>query len=53
MRGEKVKDLTVNDEGNVSWDGRNDSGEVVATGVYFVRIQGPNGDKTLKVAVQR
>ena len=53
LTGEKVQDLTASATGTAFWDGRNQSGQNVASGVYFAVVK--NGaDKTiLKVAVQR
>lgn len=51
--GEKVKDLTANASGMASWDGTNQSGAKVASGVYFVLAQGVGQDRTFKVAIQR
>jgi hypothetical protein len=53
IRGGLVRELTEEGNGQAHWDGRNDNGETVASGVYFVRIVGDGGDKILKVAVQR
>ncbi|MCX5784066.1 MAG: lectin like domain-containing protein [Elusimicrobia bacterium] len=36
---------------NYSWDGKNENGAVVASGLYLVHIKGPNTDKTEKVVV--
>jgi hypothetical protein len=36
-----------------AWDGRSDSGEVVANGVYFYRIDGPDGLVTARFVVMR
>ncbi|MEZ5065100.1 MAG: FlgD immunoglobulin-like domain containing protein [bacterium] len=33
----------------VQWDGRDDAGEAVATGVYFVRVETVDGETTRKV----
>jgi flagellar hook assembly protein FlgD len=33
------------------WDGRNNSGQVVARGVYFIRVVGPEMDEIRKVLV--
>jgi hypothetical protein len=38
-------------EYNISWDGRNRSGQVVGRGVYFIRIVAPGIDETRKVLV--
>ncbi|MEZ5065311.1 MAG: YCF48-related protein [bacterium] len=37
----------------VTWDGRNEAGERVASGRYFVRIASPSGDDTVPVVVLR
>jgi fibronectin-binding autotransporter adhesin len=38
-------------EHSTSWDGRNRGGRVVAKGLYFIRIVGPDVDETRKVLV--
>jgi tetratricopeptide (TPR) repeat protein len=53
MRGELVKDLDSDASGMASWDGTNQSGRSVASGVYLVLIQGSGQANTIKVAVER
>ena len=53
VTGEMVKDLTASSSGTASWDATNKSGARVASGVYFVIIQGSGGSKTIKVIVER
>ncbi|MEJ2663899.1 MAG: FlgD immunoglobulin-like domain containing protein, partial [Spirochaetia bacterium] len=38
-------------EHDVSWDGRNSGGRIVAKGIYFIRIVAPGIDETRKVLV--
>ena len=58
MAGELVK--TLKEPGDVTtesgmkvgrWDGKNESGEMVASGVYIYMIKGETGKKTEKIAV--
>ena len=37
----------------VSWDGRNDSGESVATGIYFYRVSAPSGSTVRKMMLMK
>ncbi len=53
LTGALVKDLNSDGVGQGSWDGTNQSGAWVASGVYFVYAQGNGTSKTIKVAVQR
>jgi hypothetical protein len=53
LRGELVRELTPGGSGTASWDGKNQSGEKAASGVYFVFVQGAGDKKTMKVAIQR
>jgi hypothetical protein len=53
LRGEEVKDLTANAAGQAFWDTTNRSGVGVATGVYFVVLQGGGKNETIKVGVHR
>lgn len=48
--GKKVKEFALeNTKGYVIWNGTNEFGKVVSSGVYFVRLQSQNGFKTSKV----
>jgi sugar lactone lactonase YvrE len=52
IAGELVKTLRDNDDdGTIIWDGTNNSGSSVASGVYLAHISSSVGSKTLKVAV--
>ncbi|MFC1521404.1 FlgD immunoglobulin-like domain containing protein [Elusimicrobiota bacterium] len=55
IAGDLVKTLVNrNEESGVSsidWDGKNGRGETVASGVYFVHLEGPGIRKTKKVVV--
>lgn len=51
--GRPVRELAADDTGRASWEGLNDGGEPVASGTYFVYIDGDGGKRTMKVQVQR
>jgi len=54
INGELVKTLVEDraiPEGTIKWDGRNDKGEVVGSGVYLVNLKIGNSSKTVKVVV--
>jgi flagellar hook assembly protein FlgD len=55
LDGNLVKVLERSSQGagehTVSWDGRNNGGRVVARGLYFIRIVGPDIDEIRKVMV--
>jgi hypothetical protein len=57
LRGVRVKTLVDRREDigtyTVSWDGRDGAGEVVASGVYLIRLESEGLKKTLKAAVVR
>jgi hypothetical protein len=38
-------------QGVVTWDGRNDAGQAVASRVYFVKMSAPRFSKTIKAVV--
>lgn len=40
-------------DGTAVWDGRNEQQEIVASGVYIVQVEGNEGKKKIKVAVER
>jgi len=54
INGELVKTLVEDRaivEGSIEWDGRNDSGKVVGSGVYLVNLKVGKSAKTIKVVV--
>ena len=53
LKGVLIKDLTADSRGMADWDGTNKAGVAVASGAYFVFIQGAGKSRTLNVAVQR
>ena len=53
ISGLLVKDLSADATGVATWDATNESGRMVASGVYFIFVQGNGTEKTLKIAVQR
>lgn len=56
VHGRKVRTLLSGDvtgTTEVAWDGRDDRGEDVAQGLYFVRVTGDRGSRTQRVAVLR
>jgi len=53
IAGELVKDLTANAAGMISWNATNRSGQQVASGLYFVLVQGAGDKNRLRVVIQR
>lgn len=54
LMGELVAETTANASGLARWDGRNQSGHVVGSGVYFAAIEDPAGNREVhKIAVER
>ena len=54
LTGALVKELTATDAGIATWEGvLNQSGEKVASGVYYVFAEGNGSKKTTKVAIER
>ena len=51
MAGTHVR--TLEGSSSISWDGKNDAGDSVASGVYFLRIQMGESESVRKVAVIR
>jgi hypothetical protein len=41
----------VVEEQKVAWDGRNDQGQLCASGVYLVRLEGPGYSSVVKLAL--
>ena len=57
VRGRRVRTLTRGDYSagmqSLIWDGRDESGRSVASGIYFLRVSTGGQSQTLKVAVLR
>jgi len=51
LGGALVRSIVSDSASSVTWDGRNESGDYVASGVYFVRIKTDEGEAVRKVAV--
>lgn len=46
-----VQDTNKGEASGVNWDGKNDNGEYVASGIYIVFIEAEGNSSTLKIAV--
>ena len=54
MLGQVVRELKADASGMAVWDGKNNTGEKAASGVYIVYMEDGNGNKKrIKVAVER
>ena len=54
MLGQLVRELEADARGTAVWDGKNNTGEKAASGVYIVYMEDGNGNKKrIKVAVER
>jgi hypothetical protein len=57
IAGRRVRRLVAGDlpggRHSVTWDGRNDEGRGVATGIYFYRLEGPEETLTKKLVLLR
>ena len=51
--GHKSAGLYLNRENSAYWDGRNEAGERVSSGVYFYNIQAGNYNATMKMIVKK
>jgi hypothetical protein len=51
MAGTLVRTIELDGETTVEWDGRNDDGDALSSGAYFVRIRTGDGDAVRKVAL--
>jgi len=53
MRGKKVKDLFYGEKSrgyhNINWNGKNDKGETVSSGIYYYTIRTEEWYKTEKI----
>jgi hypothetical protein len=56
LTGRTVRTLTNTSQKpgrySINWNRKDDRGRVLAQGIYFVRLQSPNFEKTRKVIVQ-
>lgn len=53
MNGALVRELRPDPLGSAFWDGRDESGSPVPSGVYFSQITGTGGTKSIKIIIQR
>ena len=54
VAGELIRTLSyLSGNGQAVWDAKNDGGKQVASGVYIIYIDSPQGTKKIKVAVQK
>ena len=54
IMGEKICDLSDdNDDGRIFWNGCNNYGNTVASGIYFAVLKSGSETRTLKIAVRR
>lgn len=54
VAGELVRSLEyTSGNGQITWDGKNNGGSLVASGVYIMYIDSPAGSKMIKVAIQK
>ena len=54
ITGQIIRTITMTDgKGRSEWDGKNDAGETVGSGVYILRVSGGGSSKNLKLLVIR
>ncbi|MDD5687549.1 MAG: PKD domain-containing protein [Elusimicrobia bacterium] len=54
LGGELARELVESgNSGNVVWDGKNNGGKLVASGVYIIYIEGTTGIKKVKIAIEK
>ena len=54
VAGELIRTLNYNTSaGSITWDGKNDYGKIVTSGVYIIYINAPEGTKKIKVAIEK
>ena len=51
--GRLVRSLEADRSGTANWDGRDETGRLVASGIYFVRLKAGDRRATAKIALQR
>ena len=53
ISGELIRTLNYNGGGQAVWDGTNETGNKVASGIYIIFINSSDGSKTFKVAIEK
>jgi hypothetical protein len=54
VAGELIRKVDyLSEDGKAAWDGKNDNGNTVASGVYIIYVGNSQGKKNLKIAVER
>jgi hypothetical protein len=53
IAGDLVRELRADATGRAAWNGRNDAGQDVASGIYLAHLRRGTDRETVKVAVQR
>ena len=56
LSGNRVREIEnirtdIGDQNNATWDGKNDDGESVASGIYIIHLEGAGKSSSLKIAV--
>jgi hypothetical protein len=51
--GQLLRDLTADNAGMISWDGRSEGGKPLASGVYIALVEGGGTRRKIKVAIER
>jgi len=54
VTGQLVREVSYSSgDGRAMWDGKNDAGKEVASGIYVALIKGPSDTKKVKIAVEK
>ncbi|OQB37943.1 MAG: Thermophilic serine proteinase precursor [Candidatus Latescibacteria bacterium ADurb.Bin168] len=53
LDGNLIRDFAPTETGGIAWDGKNENGAVVSSGVYFYVVSSPSGRRAGKIAVVR
>jgi hypothetical protein len=53
LTGDKVFETTANGAGNAYWDGKNQKGSYVGSGIYLCLVKSSYGKKVFKIAIER
>ena len=53
VTGQKVKSISNNDSSAIEWNGTNDSGERLGSGVYLAVLKAPSGKRMRKFTIVR
>jgi flagellar hook assembly protein FlgD len=53
VSGRRIRRLGASDSSTVRWDGRDDHGARVASGIYLLRVESSRGSDSIRIVLVR